>query len=226
MTILEELLAPLTLQEFAAKYLFRHPYAAPEKAKRFQDVISWQLLEEIFKANHDNCWLPDHGDLPKDEELKTGRLTLEQALQNFSKGRTVLVRRAERVHPLLSPIARDFFNLFQVPVDIQLYGTPASQQGFGWHYDVEDVFVIQSAGEKEFFLRENTFTPRPLPLKLPKDLEYEKETSKTQFRCLLKAGDWLYIPAGYWHKAEAKTDSFHLSVGVMARNRLPFAITL
>lgn len=219
MTILEELIAPLTLQEFGAEYLFKKPYAAPFKAERFKDLITWQMLGEIFQARHNNCWLPDHGHLPEQSELKTGQLTLEQAKESFRQGRTVLVRKAERVHPALSPIARDFFNIFQVPVDIQLYGTPASQQGFDWHYDAEDVFVIQSVGEKEFFLRENTFTPRPFPQKLPKDLQYEKETSTNQFRCLLKAGDWLYIPAGYWHKAIAHTESFHLSIGVMATGR-------
>ena len=39
-------------------------------------------------------------------------------------------------------IGRDF----AAPVDVHLYCTPAGQPGFGWHYDAEDVFVLQTAG--------------------------------------------------------------------------------
>jgi ribosomal protein L16 Arg81 hydroxylase len=219
MTILEELIQPLSLPQFAAEYLYKQPYAAPLKAARFKDLISWELLDQIFSSGHRNCWLPQMGHLPSTPELQSGQLTSAQAREGFRQGRTVLVRKAERVHPALSPIARDFFNLLRGPVDIQLYGTPAGQQGFDWHYDVEDVFVIQSVGEKEFFLRENTITQRPLAKTLPKDLQYEKEVSQQRLRCLLKAGDWLYIPAGYWHKAHAITDSFHLSIGVLSSSR-------
>ena len=33
--------------------------------------------------------------------------------------------------------------------------------------------------------------------------------------CRLEAGDWLYIPSGWWHIAQTQTASIHLSVGVM-----------
>lgn len=35
-------------------------------------------------------------------------------------------------------------------------------------------------------------------------------------RYQLEAGDWLYIPGGYWHRTSAVTDSCSLSVGVQA----------
>ena len=50
---------------------------------------------------------------------------------------------------------------------------------------------------------------------MPQNLEFHKEKNKTEIHCWLKAGDWLYIPKGYWHKARALKDSFHLSVGVL-----------
>ena len=33
-------------------------------------------------------------------------------------------------------------------------------------------------------------------------------------RCTLNAGDWLYIPAGYWHRTQAGAESVSLSVGL------------
>lgn len=219
MAILQELIAPHTVQHFLNQnILSKAPYAAPFKAEAFKGLISWALLEEIFVSGHKDCWLPRHGLLPEEKELNTGRLTIEQAKKGFEQGRTVLIRHAERAHPILNAVAEDFFRLFHAPIDIQIYCTPAEQEGFNWHYDIEEVFVIQSQGQKEFRLKQNTVCPNPQFM--PKDLEFEKETTKSEIRCLLEAGDWMFIPSGYWHKARAITDSFHMSVGLMKNQRL------
>jgi 50S ribosomal protein L16 3-hydroxylase len=52
-------------------------------------------------------------------------------------------------------------------------------------------------------------------------MRYEREIMPLM-RCLLAAGDWLYIPCGYWHRAEAQETSISLAVGVMA----PAAVSL
>jgi ribosomal protein L16 Arg81 hydroxylase len=46
-------------------------------------------------------------------------------------------------------------------------------------------------------------------------MPYDRETSRVRLTCRLEAGDWLYIPSGWWHLAETQTASVHLSVGVM-----------
>ena len=38
--------------------------------------------------------------------------------------------------------------------------------------------------------------------------------------CRLEAGDWLYIPSGWWHIAQTQAASMHLSIGVMPVTRL------
>lgn len=226
MSILEELLKPLSFEEFREAYLFKMPYAAPFNARQFEGLISWPLLNEIFASGHKDCWLPKQGLLPEDPILNTGQLTAEQGRSQYGKGRTVLVRHAEKAHPKLAAIAEDFHRLLKDPIDIQLYCTPAGEEGFNWHYDSEEVFVIQSFGEKEFRLRKNTVNPWPSPLNMGKDLHFEAEVPSPEIRCHLKAGDWLYIPSGWWHKAQAVTESCHLSVGVMARTPLDYLQSL
>jgi 50S ribosomal protein L16 3-hydroxylase len=216
MGILNQLIAPFSLQEFSEQYLFQVPYAAPSKALQFQELIYWPLLWEIFSSGHNDCWLVRQGLLPSEPSLTTGRLSFEQAKLGFEDNKTIVIRHAERAHSKLAAIAEDFHQIFQDPVDIQLYATPPGEEGFSWHYDVEEVFVIQSVGEKEFFLRKNTINPFPLYSQLPKDMRFEQEKAESEIRCLLKAGDWLYIPAGWWHKARAHSPSFHMSIGVMA----------
>jgi ribosomal protein L16 Arg81 hydroxylase len=212
---LEEMLEPVTLDEFREKYLFREPYAAPLNAGRFRNLIGWPLLWEILSTGHPDCWLPKEGRLPSEPQLASGRLTFDQAALGYQQGRTLLVRHAEKAHGTLQAIAANFHDLFRGAIDIQLYCTPAGEEGFDWHYDVEHVFVIQSSGQKEFRLRKNTVSPRPLKMMDPKEKEFEREPRAPEIRCHLAPGDWLYIPAGWWHKAKAVSNSFHLSIGVM-----------
>jgi 50S ribosomal protein L16 3-hydroxylase len=219
MAILETLIAPMTLEEFRRDFLFKKPFAAPMKAAQFQRLLSWPLLGEIFESGYDECWLPKQGRLPEDKALATGKLTTEQAMKGFAEGRSITIRHSERAHPVLGAIAKDFEALFRDPIDIQLYVTPPGEEGFDWHYDIEEVFVIQSSGEKEFYLREPLLASPLDKVTLPKTVDFNKDFKGPEIRCHLKAGDFLYIPAGLWHKARAITPSFHLSVGVMSSER-------
>jgi len=55
---------------------------------------------------------------------------------------------------------------------------------------------------------------------LEKDQAFEKESSTLSMKVLLEPGDWLYIPSGWWHRAETKKESLHASLGVMPRSAL------
>ncbi|MGZ3768758.1 MAG: JmjC domain-containing protein [Bdellovibrio sp.] len=214
MFIAEELIHPIQLTEFFSAYFQKQPLALAQKAISFKNFINWFFIQEILDSGHSDCWLPHKGTLPIEAELNSGTLTIKQALEGYNIGRTVLIRHAEKAHPIYAALAKNFNQCFSKPIDIQLYCTPGNQEGFNWHYDVEDVFVIQTSGEKEFRLLENTVTPRPLNVKSDQ-AEYFKKERGQEISCWLKAGDCLYIPAGYWHKAKALTDSFHISIGVM-----------
>jgi len=219
MSVLQGLVGDIGIDLFKQHYLHRQPYAAAGKASEFKGFLSWILLKEIIENSCTNCWLPKNGALPLEEALKTGQLSFAQATQGFASGRTVLVRHSERYSAALSSLAKHFCEQLNGEADIQLYYTPAGEEGFDWHYDAEDVFAIQSFGIKEFRLLKNTVTKKPYPKNVNQSDDFKKETSNFEIRCLLHPGDWLYIPAGYWHKARAVTDSFHLSVGVMLQNQ-------
>ena len=213
MSLVEELVRPLSLKQFLNSHFQRAPFAAPFAAQNFRNLIDWPLLKDILATNHDDCWLVKNGFKHPLSAIGSGLLDFRVAQQEFSRGYSIVVRHAEKAHPKLNLIAESFYQQFKKPIDIQLYCTPSGNEGFDWHYDIEDVFVIQSKGEKEFRLKNNTVNPNPRFM--PHDLRFSEERTKTEIRCWLKSGDWLYIPKGYWHKAQALTDSFHLSVGVL-----------
>src|SRR5690606_19336894 len=127
-------------------FLFRKPFAQPFVARPFYNLLSWEFLMGILESGHNDCWLPKNGKMPEDVALNTGRLSRDQARSGFENGHTLLIRHAELSHPALEAIAKDFFKVFKKPIDIQIYCTPEGAEGFGWHYDLEEVFVIQSLG--------------------------------------------------------------------------------
>jgi ribosomal protein L16 Arg81 hydroxylase len=59
------------------------------------------------------------------------------------RGYTLLVCHAERSSAKSQALGEEFAHLFHAPVDIQVYLTPDKSQAFGWHYDLEEVFIIQ-----------------------------------------------------------------------------------
>ena len=79
-----------------------------------------------------------------------------------------MIRHAEQVDAGLARLAALFTQDIPGKVHIQLFVTPAGTHGFGWHYDDEDVFIVQTEGSKDYFFRDNT-VERDRPLDAPPD---------------------------------------------------------
>jgi ribosomal protein L16 Arg81 hydroxylase len=191
---------------FVAEYLHRLPFSLAGSAAKARELGTWDSLSAMLG--------PPEGDV---FAVREGRWYEGKPIAELSavcalvdEGHTVFVRHAERHHPGLAELAAAFEKAFLGPVNIHLFVTPAGARGLSWHYDAEDVFIIQTQGAKEYSLRKNTVNPWPLEETLPADMHYERELMPLM-RVLLQPGDLLYIPCGYWHKAEAKTSSTDFS---------------
>ncbi len=207
---LEQLLGDLSAAEFSEGHLFRLPYAQAGGARSLVPLADWETAWRILAEPSADALIVRQG--RRWEGPRPAAAAEWRALRD--DGYTLLVRHAERHHPELAALAAGFARDFAAPVDVHLYCTPADQFGFDWHYDAEDVFIVQTAGRKEYSLRKNTVNPWPLEETLPADMAYEREIMPLS-RCELSAGDWLYIPAGYWHKAASREASISLAIGVM-----------
>ncbi len=203
-------------QLFVEQYYGRLPYSLAGAAKSLCGLGTWSRLGQILASDGVDVMVVRRGQRSTAEPRSASEA---QALAD--DGYTVLVRHAERHDADLDQLARGFAADFAAPVNIHLYATPADQFGFGWHYDAEEVFIVQTHGSKEYSLRKNTVHPWPLVETLPQDMGYQNELMPL-IRCRLQAGDWLYIPCGYWHRAAADEMAISLAIGVLA----PAAITL
>lgn len=209
--ILDRLLGDVSLTEFIDNFFLRQPFSLAARAMPWVELGDWSTLEAILASPGADVLVAKQGQQWRGERTPT----FTEARQLFADGHTVLVRHAERHAPGIGQLAADFQAEFRAPVDVHLYYTPAGQRGFGWHYDAEDVFILQAAGEKEYSFRKNTVNPWPLVETLPDDMRYQREIMPLG-RCLLAAGDWLYIPHGWWHQALAQGESVSLAVGVLS----------
>lgn len=201
-------------QRFFADYWLRLPIAVAGAARFAMPLGDRQAMRRLVERAPGEVLLAHRGGFR--QAPPRGWSDVEQALAD---GCTAVLRHAERHDPALGALAAEFEERFAARIDIQAFATPGGAPGFGWHYDAEDVFILQTAGEKEYWLRKNTVHPWPTLDTMPQNLGYESELSPLS-RCVLSAGDWLYVPHGYWHRTEARTDSCSLAIGVMSPTAL------
>jgi ribosomal protein L16 Arg81 hydroxylase len=205
-------LGDLPARDFLEKHWSRLPLLRPGGARG----IPVPDLDRILGAEGVDAFLA------RDAEMWEGGRSpgAERARTMAAEGWTAVVRDAQKHDAGLAAIAAAFARDFGSPVNAHLYATPAGRTGFGWHYDAEDVFILQLRGAKEYPLRKNTVQPWPVLEAMGKHLHLEREISPV-WNARLEAGDALYIPPGWWHRATSVGgDSLTLAVGLMTPTAL------
>lgn len=210
--MLQRLLGNIAVAEFLRQHFHRLPFALAGGCRDFVGLADWPTTARMLQQ-------PDLDVLigrPEGRWPGTTIPTPDEARRLLAEGYTISIRHAEKHDAGIGEMAASFRRDFATPIDVQLFCTPANAPGFGWHYDPEDVFVLQTHGSKHWELRKNTVNPWPLIETIPQDMRYEREIMPLM-RCTLAAGDWLYIPGGYWHRTQAaEVESISLSVGVLS----------
>lgn len=216
MKILEQLLGESPSATFLPKHFTRLPFSKPSGAKDFTDVLNWETVKNILQQKKSILRIVQDGRMIKDHV----ELSFQEAKKHHEMGHTLLLKNTEKSSLKLKDLADDFQRSFHTEVDIQLYCTPEGHNAFGWHYDVEEVFIIQTEGSKSYSIRPNTVHPNPLVSSISKDFSYEKEKTPIEIKVTLEKGDWLYIPSGWWHVAKTQKESMHISIGLMPRSAI------
>lgn len=211
--MLGEWLATSTVATFVQTHLHRNACAGAGTATRCLPLFDWDALDRVLGADpRCDALVVARGrtlDMPTPR-----RVARVKALMREGAG--LVIRRAERNDAALAGLAAAFAEELAAEVTIQLFVTPAGTHGFGWHYDFEHVFIAQTAGAKNYYFRPNTVDP-DAPLGSQPDFERFRDETSPMATARLIAGDWLYIPARWWHVALCEADSLSISVGVTPR---------
>lgn len=212
--VIEELFGDMPFAKFIEEYYLKLPFARASGYGRALEWGNWDAIDKLLVHAEIDAIAGRAG-----ERWPGDSIVPENARRIVAEGYTLGIRHAHRHDPGLGRLADEFEAAFGGEVDVHLYCTPAGEQGFGWHYDAEEVFILQTAGAKQWRLRKNTVHPWPLIETIPSDQLYEREIMP-MMECILLPGDWLCIPGGYWHSAQAGEESISLSIGVQAPTAL------
>ena len=198
-----------SVEAFKRRHWGKTPFARPGAALAFVDRCRWGALHRVL-ARASDVVIAEHG-RAVDRPPPTDAASLQRC---FALGLGLVVRRVERHDDDLADVARALTDEIGGDVHLQLFATPPGQKMFGWHFDAEDVIVVQTEGSKHYVMRENTvskdarFDPQP-------DFALVRRETSELSEVTLCVGDWLHIPSPWWHTAEALEASLHLSIGVL-----------
>lgn len=199
----------LSMDEFRRAHFHRVPLARAATAREALPYLTWSTVASLLERGAD-LLVARNG-----RDVDVPRPGFVEAVQLFQQGCSLVLRHGERYDDGLRELAEAVAAESEGDVTIHVFATPAGFHGFAWHYDCEDVFILQTRGAKEYFLRANSVNPRPTIDAMPRDMHYELETSP-MMASLLVAGDCLYIPRGWWHVARCVEGSLSLSIGILS----------
>ena len=122
-----------------------------------------------------------------------------------AKGATLVLQGLHRTWEPLLAFSQQLAADLGHPVQVNAYLTPPQSQGFGAHYDVHDVFVLQVEGAKRWHIHAPV---HPLPLRSQPGDAYAAQIAHAAAQeplldVVLRPGDCLYLPRGYLHSATA-----------------------
>ena len=225
----EKWIHPLSLEKFEKKYL--HQKIFHGCAVEARPFFTWETLNALL--NQTSIWSPTtlslyaHGRPISPQAYCSAELdergqsilrpspSLVQTL--ISQGASLTLNDISELTPCLKSLGGTLRSLFGARVQANLYASWPGVQAFASHFDVHDVFVFQAEGEKTWNIYKNRVEA---PVNHPKFnlLTHEHhEAAKGDLlqKLTLKAGDFLYLPRGFYHDALASTQpSLHITFGV------------
>ncbi|MFF3563630.1 JmjC domain-containing protein [Streptomyces sp. NPDC002574] len=133
-----------------------------------------------------------------------------KVLSLLGDGATLLLRRVDQWHPATGELVARLSAELDRRVEAFFFVTPAGGQGLAVHRDDADVFVLQAAGRKTWYVHGAPAVADWAPGELADD-----EHSPRLLRTVLGPGSALYIPRGFAHRAVGAAGlSAHLSLTV------------
>jgi hypothetical protein len=221
---LSELVAPASAEHFLRESFGKQFSYGPGEARKFAGLLPWPTLNRILRQHR--------LEPPRFRLVKTGkavptdlfltysstgshsnripRLRVPELTRLLRDGATLILDAVDELHEPLTALAENLERTFQAHVQINAYAGWRTSQGFDCHWDDHDVFILQVAGRKHWKIYGLT---REYPL--ARDVEPALDPPDAPlWDGLLRAGDMLYIPRGWWHEAIPLDEpTLHLTVG-------------
>ena len=215
---------------FAAEHWSRTPVLSRAKQlpSTFEDLLSTADVDELvadralrtpfFRTVSEGGGLPVPLRTVTAGARRIGDLVDGDALATqYADGATLVLQSVHRMHPPVARFCRELATELGHATQCNAYITPGGEhQGFDYHHDTHDVFVLQVSGRKRWIV----YAPvvrLPLASQPQAGAHLVPEGAEPLLDVELEAGDALYLPRGYVHAALTTDEhSVHLTVGVLS----------
>jgi lysine-specific demethylase/histidyl-hydroxylase NO66 len=227
--------------QFASQYWGQQPLLSPAgdlPAGRFSELLDADAIDELvserglrtpfLRVAKNGATLTDRA-FTAPGGVGAGiadQVSDDKLVRLFADGSTLVLQALHRVWPPILEFCQRLAAELGHPIQANAYVTPPQNQGFSAHYDVHDVFVLQTEGEKRWLIH-------PPVLESPlRDQPWADRKAQVEKRAqgpplidaVLRPGDCLYLPRGYLHAATALGGvSTHLTLGIHVWTRYALA---
>jgi ribosomal protein L16 Arg81 hydroxylase len=216
---LEELINPLTVEEFIRNYWetsFHHLVGPPD---RFENLISWSCLNRILETQR---MVP-----PRLIAVRSGvridprivqykdppyLLKSKELLAQLRAGATLVVNSLQEVHQPVRELASAVQASFRAPVSANLYAAWKYEKGLAPHFDAQENLILQVYGRKFWQI----WKPDAHGVANGSGDAAGPPSDSPCWEGVLESGSLLYVPCGWWHSAAPLGEpSMHLTISVV-----------
>ncbi|MGE0595728.1 MAG: cupin domain-containing protein [Hyphomonadaceae bacterium] len=230
MTDFASFIAPLRPDEFMADYFGKRPVhirrgdaPAPDVLPwgRFNDILSltpyWSdtLLKVILQNRP--AMTQHYCETIETHDGPVMRANPAKVRALLGMGASLVANKVQVVCPSVHAVARAIEQQLTARVGANVYCSFKNVQAFRTHFDLHDVFAIQTEGEKVWRVWEARADNPTQPVAPGEEGEkfLEATRGKLLFEAHMKPGDVIYLPRGWYHDALAQTQaSLHVSFNV------------
>jgi len=230
MRTLEEILHPVTPAQFRADHEGRQPLhipAADGSDKRA--LLTWDAFNGLL--NQSNVWdserlkLMRHDDAVPPEQYCRRKRTPEGLIWRpspakvevfLSAGASILANDVMTLHSPITHAGVALGEALAAEVGASVFCSFKGGRAVATHYDVHEVFAVQTEGEKVWSLYEGrVINPVGYPPGMTQT-DFNKDCGRLVSTITMKPGDVLYMPRGFYHDTVTPDQpSLHVSFTVM-----------
>ena len=222
----EDIIAPVTQEEFFAEYWEKRPLVSKGRpAEFFTPLFSIADVDRAicyFKPKPGRIDLVTEAGFVRDNFLSgDGTANVNLVIESYMKGSTVILSGLEATWEPLTLFSRALESCLNHPIAMAVYLSPPNFQGVKPHYDTQENFLLQVEGSKHWKVY------KPLQEFPPVEGSYatvpREKLSEPICETVLNPGDALYIPRGFVHEGIADDKpSLHITVDVHVRTWFDF----